>query len=336
MKCIRLLALVFVPAWIWILSGCGRPDSGADPRIDENGRFTLRVQLDWRPEPEHGGLYQAQVDGLFEEAGLDVILIPGGTNALATQEVATGKADIGQSATTQVILSRSNGFPLVNIVGVFHEIPTGLLMHASNPISTFEELDGRRIMGRPEAVYIPYLKKRFGIEFEVIPQSFGLGAFLSDPEFIQEGFFIAEPYFLEREGAKVKWLALSEADYTPYAVLFTNDAFIESYPDRLKAFVRAYVEGWDRYLSDGDAYLRVHAYLKTINDMATEGFLEFSRNQILENELVRGGPERGEGIGTILPSRIAEEIQLLEELNLLEPDEVSVGEVLDLRFHSDS
>jgi len=328
----KFKALIFMGTgclfWLY-LAGCGQNEdreSGSGESL-----FPIRVQLDWRPEPQHGGLYQALVDGYFAEAGLDVELIPGGTNALVPQLVATGEAEIGQSATSQVILFRKNGFPLVSIAGVFHQAPSGLLMHESNPVNSFEDLDGERIMARPEAIYIPYLKKKYGIDFEVVPQSFGLGGFLSDPEFIQEGFYIAEPYFLEQRGARVKWLPLSESGYSIYAVLFSSDSFVSRHPGRLRTFIHAYIRGWETYLGD-EGYSRAHAAMKEDNDSLTDGFLEFSRNQIIKNRLVRGNPEKDEKIASMDPERIAGEISVMEEIGVLEPGEVTVGDVLDLQF----
>mgnify|MGYP006273324773 CR=1 FL=1 len=316
---------------ILVLIGC---DNGPSEPSSEEDLLPLRIQLDWRPEPQHGGLYQALVDGFFEEAGLEVQLIPGGTNILVPQKVATGEAEIGQSATTQVVQFRKNGYPLKNVAGVFHHAPSGLLMHESNPIDSFEDLDGKRIMARPEAVYIPYLKDKYGIDFEVTPQSFGLGGFLSDPSFIQEGFYIAEPYFLEQKGADVKWLPLKDAGYSPYAVLFSTDSFLQEHPEKVRAFVKAYIRGWETYLGDG--YSRAHAAMKRDNDTLTDGFLEFSRNQILENHLVRGDPEKGETIASLDPDRIQREISIMESIGVLEPGQVSVDSVLDLSFLPES
>ncbi len=320
---------LFGPAALGLLllfvTGCGKTDQ--DLRLTDDGLFQIRVQLDWRPEPEHGGLYQALVDGYFREEGLAVTLMPGGTNARVTQMVATGQADIGQSASTQVILARSNGFPLTNIAGVFHYIPTGLLMHESNPVEGFEDLDGKRIMARPEAVYIPYLKKRYDIDFEVVPQSFGLAGFLADETFIQEGFYIAEPYFMRREGANVKWLALKDSGYSPYAVLLTNDAFLAEHRERVEAFIRAYLRGWETYLGNED-FGRVHKHLVTINQGLSERFCEFSRNQIMEDRLVRGIEGTGERIGSIDPARIAAEIALMEEIGVLEAGVVTGDDVV--------
>lgn len=323
--------VLLLSAIAFALLGGGCKNAGPDP-ASENGLFQIRIQLDWRPEPEHGGLYQALVDGFFEEAGLKVVLIPGGTNIMVPQVVATGEAEIGQSASTQVIQFRKNGYPLKNIAGVFHRAPTGLMMHEDNPINSFEELAGKRIMARPEAVYIPYLKRKFNMDFEVVPQSFGLGGFLSDKTFIQEGFYIAEPYFLEQKGARVKWLPLSDAGYSPYAVLFSTDPFLKNHPEKVRAFLQAYIRGWDRYLEDGDAYLRAHKAMERDNDSLTEGFMEFSRNQILENRLVRGSEADGEKIASIDPARIREEIEIMESIGVLKPGQVSLESVLDLSY----
>ena len=53
----------------------------------------VNVQLDWVPEPEHGGLYQALARGFYREEGLEVVLVPGGPGAQVMPSVATGKAD---------------------------------------------------------------------------------------------------------------------------------------------------------------------------------------------------------------------------------------------------
>src|ERR1035438_9114098 len=67
--------------------------------------FKMTVQLDWIPQPEHGGLFQALAKGYFKEAGLDVDLVPGGPNAFVMQKLGTGKADIGQSDSTNTLLA---------------------------------------------------------------------------------------------------------------------------------------------------------------------------------------------------------------------------------------
>jgi NitT/TauT family transport system substrate-binding protein len=286
--------------------------------------------LDWFPEPEHGGLYQALARGYFAQEGLDVTLLPGGSNVLVTQFVASGQADIGQSATTQVIQAVNGGLPVINVASIFHRMPTGLMMHAENPITTFAQLNGKTIMARPEAIYIPYLKKKYAIDFTVIPQNFGSAHFLQDPNFIQEGFFIAEPYFLEKAGAKVKWLALWDSGYEPAATLFANTHFAAAHPERLRAFLRAFIRGWKDYLEGDPA--PGNALMKQANPQADDGLFKFERDLIIQYNLGHGDPALGEDYGTLNLPKIQNEISLMENLGLLPPGKVMLDQVATTQY----
>ena len=45
------------------------------------GRVAVRFATDWKAEAEHGGFYQAVVDGTYAKYGLDVTILPGGPQA---------------------------------------------------------------------------------------------------------------------------------------------------------------------------------------------------------------------------------------------------------------
>ena len=51
------------------LAGCGQK-----PKAEE-GLPVVRFQTDWYPQAEHGGYYQAVVDGTFAAAGIDVDIL---------------------------------------------------------------------------------------------------------------------------------------------------------------------------------------------------------------------------------------------------------------------
>ncbi|WOO40030.1 ABC transporter substrate-binding protein [Rubellicoccus peritrichatus] len=315
---ILILAFIFV-----IVGGCSNRD---DQNIPGNKEKVI-VQLDWVPEPEHGGLYQALAKGYFADAGLDVTLLPGGANIAVIESVAVGQADVGQSASTQVITAASRDLPIKNIASVFHQIPTALMLHEDNPIDSFSELDKKTIMARPEALYIPFIKEKYGIDFDVIPQNFGLGMLINDPKFIQEGFYIAEPFFAEKEGVKLKFLRLSEAGYEVYATLFANDNFLESRPEVAAAFVDAFIKGWADYL-EGDPTPAHEAIKAARNGEVDDDFLNFSREMIITENLGRGNPKKNETYGSINKSRLANEIKMLEALGAIESGSVSVEEIL--------
>jgi NitT/TauT family transport system substrate-binding protein len=308
--------------------GCGK---GAAPAaIDASKPFPIRVQLDWFPEPEHGGLYQALAKGYFAKEGLDVTLLPGGSNVLVTQFVATGQAEIGQSATTQVIQAVAGGLPVINVASIFHRMPTGLMMHAENPITSFGQLNGKSIMARPEAVYLPYLKKKYQIDFTVIPQNFSSAQFLADKDFIQEGFFIAEPYFLEKQGVKVKWLALWDSGYEPAVTLFANTKFAQEHPAQLKAFLRAFIQGWKEYL-EGDPTAG-NDLIKKNNPKADDDFFKYERDQIIKFNLGHGDAAQGEDYGTLNLAKVKNEIATMEDLGLLPVGKVPVEKAATVEY----
>jgi NitT/TauT family transport system substrate-binding protein len=300
------------------LTGCGRSDSSSTS--PDSARTAITVQLDWVAEPEHGGFYQAQAKGYFTDAGLDVTLIQGGANAFATQKVATNQAQFGQADSTSVILAIAEGLPLIQVAAVFQQNPSVLMLHAENPITTFAELDGTTIMARPEWPFLPYLRQKFDIDFKLIPQNFSVANFIADQNFIQQGFYIAEPFFIEKGGAaKPKFLYAWDAGFDSYVVLIGNPTWTAANPATTRAFLAAYIRGWQDYL-EGDP-TPAHDLMKSENANNTDEFLAYSRQMIIAENLVTGrGPDGGPAlIGRLSPDRMATQIQQLESLEILKP-----------------
>src|SRR5690348_17631784 len=58
----------------------------------------LTVGLPWTPQAEFGGFYQAEAEGLYREAGLDVTLQPGGPQVNTQQLLVSGALDMALAA----------------------------------------------------------------------------------------------------------------------------------------------------------------------------------------------------------------------------------------------
>ncbi len=289
----------------------------------------LTVQLDWISEPEHGGFYQAHARGFFTEEGLDITLIPGGPNAFPTQKVATGRAHIAQGDSTNTLLAIAEGLGIVQIGAVFQNDPSVLMLHAENPVTRFEELDGKTIMARPEWAFLPYLRSKYKIDFRIIPQNFSVANFVADRNFIQQGFYIAEPYHITQGGgAMPKFLYAWDAGFDAYTVLLANRRWTREHPEQVRAFLRAYIRGWQDYLH-GDP-TPAHEAMKAANPNNTDGFLAFSRDMIIRERLVPGrGPT--DQTGRISAERFALQIQQLRDLGILRK-ELKVSEVMTEEF----
>jgi NitT/TauT family transport system substrate-binding protein len=287
----------------------------------------LTVQLDWVAEPEHGAFYTAEALGYFREEGLDVTLLQGGPNSYVQAKVATGQVQLGQDDSTNALLAIQAGAPLVNIAAIFQHDPSVLMMQTACPVSDWKDLEGRTVMARPEWAFLPYLREKYHVQFKVIPQNFDLGRLAVDPQFIQQGFYIAEPYFLETRGIRLKFLKCWDSGFDAYTTVITNRKFAQAHGDELRAFLRALRRGWQTYLEGDPA--PAHAIMLKINPKVTADYLTWSRQQIIAAHLARD--ERGAYI-TITPERFRREISQLEDLQILPAGSVTVAQAMDASF----
>lgn len=315
-----------------LTAGCYRGAVGGEG--GKNAPARVVVQLDWVPEPEHGGFFQAQARGWFAQAGLEVVLLPGGAHTYGPQKVATGLAHIGQADSTTVLLGIAEGLPLVSVGAVFQNDPSVLMLHADNPVSRFEDLHGKTVMARPEWLFLPYLKKKYGVEVNIVPQNFQIAGFVADRDFIQQGFYIAEPFHIIRGGASPpRFLHVWDAGFDAYTVLYANRRWALANPRVLRAFMAASIAGWRDYLA-GDPS-PAHAAIKAANPNCTDDFLDWSRGQILAERLVTGRDRDGEdlsAIGRIETARFRRQIAILEELGAVPAGRLSPDTVMTTGF----
>jgi NitT/TauT family transport system substrate-binding protein len=299
----------------------------------EKTHTKITVQLDWIAEPEHGGFYQALAKGYFRDEGLDVTITPGGPNAFVMPRVATGQADIGQADSTNTLLQQAEGLPILQVAAVFQDYPSGLLVNAGSSVRHFEDLQGKSIIARPEWAFVKFLQKKYGLNVSVVPQNFSVAAFMGNKEAIQQGYFIAEPYHIVKAGGQMpRFLSTWDAGFRAYAVLITNRKFARQHPQELKAFLRAYVRGWQDYVA-GDP-TPAHEALKQANQNNTDAFMTFSRQMIIDEKLVTGrGPDGGpKQVGRLDPQRFATQIKQLEDLDILPKGKLTAAQVMTTAF----
>lgn len=317
-------------------AGCAKKEvpSAANSAPGTSAALTkITVQLDWVPEPEHGGLFQAQARGWFKEAGLEVTLNPGGSTSIpVNQLVASGQADIAQGESVTTLLDVHKGLPLLQVAAVFQNDPSVFLLHAESPVRDFKDLNGRKIMARPGWVFLDFLRQKYAIDFTVIPFNFSVSNFIADKEFIQQGYYIAEPYFITKGGAPApRYLYAWDAGYDSYGVLIANPDWAKKNPAALRAFIAAYIRGWKDYI-EGDP-TPAHEAMKKANPKNTDEFMAFSRKMIVDEKLVIGRDATDASrIGRLDPKRYATQIKILEDLKLTPAGALKVSDVMSTEY----
>jgi NitT/TauT family transport system substrate-binding protein len=217
----------------------------------------IRLQLNWVPEPEFGGIYAAIQDGLYRDAGLDVEVIKGSAQVPSAQLVAQGACETAIVSGDEILTLRRKGGSLTGIFAIFQRNPTGFLMHEANPIRTLEELwrSDSTVALDPGLPFVKILDAKYGGErLKRVPATGALATFLATPAFVQQCFISAEPVEVRLRGVDARVLGL-EPVYNPYtAVIAAHGPWLAANRDAATRFVRATSEGWARYQRDPQRY----------------------------------------------------------------------------------
>lgn len=228
----------------------------------------VRVGLNWYPEPEFGGFYEAKLSGAYEAAGLDVEIVPGGPGVPVIEMLASGRLEVAISGADELLIRRAKGLDAVAILPGFQDSPIGLMTHAERGLTRFEDVTGRVAIegGSP---FQRYLWTRYGWEgkVEMVPSTGSIANFAADPQWVQQAYITSEPCLAEARGIATTFLPGRDAGWNPYssmAIVLTTESSLPW----VKAFRDASLAGWQGYLTSPD---RANAEISRANpDMPME------------------------------------------------------------------
>ena len=303
----RTLCTAFV---LICLSGCH-----AKKQAQANGLAPVTLQLDWYPQPEHGGFYTAQLLGYYKAEGLDVTLVPLPQYGSVAQQVASGKADFGLGSSDQILEWNSNGLPLVAVSATMQHDPQAVMVHKDSPIHDFKDLEGRTVSAQTGATWLKYVISRYNLhQVRQIPSTLSVANFLADPNYVQQIFVTSEPFFARQGGAEVRTLLISSSGYDPYRVQFTTREFALQHPDVVQKFVRASIRGWQEYLRNPDA---TNAHLLQLNPALNPAQVAYTAKALRDGGFVNGGDPSGTQIGRMTAERWQTGFDQLKSLGIL-------------------
>lgn len=302
------------------LAGCSPRETSPKAESTEapKPRQAIRLQMDWYPQAEHGGFYQALAKGFYAESGLDVEILPGGPGAFIAQKLATGRVDVAIGRSDDVFTAVEQGLPLV-IIGVFMQRdPLCLLLHEDDPVRDFSGLDGRAVMAHPGAAWVRHVEARHGISINLVPMNYGLARFLADPSFIQQGYVTNEAFVARRAGARVRTLLIADSGNESLRVITTHRAFLRENLPALRTLVAQSLRGWDDFMHGDPTPAR--ALIRARNERLDDEIFTHAREAMRTHRLVDGDPARGEAPGRMSRARLQRQLDQLRELKLLRPD----------------
>ena len=289
----------------------------------------IKFQTDWYPQPEHGGYYQALAKGYYAAEGLDVEILPGGPNAQVMAGVAMGRADLGMTNGDDVIVAVARGVPIKMVGAEMQRDPQGIMFHTEHPLTSLRDLEGKTLMAGEGSTWLVVLRKKQGVNFNLLPLTGDRARFMNSTEFVQQCFVTNEPFFARQKGAHVGALLIASDAYEPYRVIFTSNDFLAKHPETIAKFVRASIKGWVDYLT-GDASPGNKLLAAKSADFTPE-LAAYSIKSMNDYHLVLGDPAKGEVAGQLKAARLEKQIKLLQEIDVLDKP-VALKDVVSFEF----
>jgi NitT/TauT family transport system substrate-binding protein len=289
----------------------------------------------WVAEGEHGGHYQALVDGTYRRYGLDVTIVPGGPNVNNRLLLPVGKLDFFMSANTlQSFDAVEQNIPTLAVAAMFQKEPQVLMAHPGEGIDKFEDLKKLTLFISREglASYFQWLKADFGFsEARVKPYTSNAQPFLADKRSAMQGYVTSEPYAIEKQAHfKPKVFLIADQGFNSYSTLIeTRRELVEKRPDLVQRFVDASIIGWANYLyGDNKA---ANALIKKQNPEMTDELLAYSLAKMKEYGIVDSGDTATLGIGAMTDTRMRSFFDKMVRAGVVKPS-LALGKSYTLQF----
>ncbi len=139
----RVLPVIGAMLAALALAACGEKKDALAPTAAQTQ--PLNLMLDWLPNADHVGIYEALADGDFTRAGLTVHVQVPTDPATPLQLLAAGKVDAAISYEPQLMLARAAGEPLVAIAALVQRPLTSIVSLRSKHITSPQNLRGKKL-----------------------------------------------------------------------------------------------------------------------------------------------------------------------------------------------
>ena len=244
-----VVRIVLKSIWILIIAGLFAV-VGPEPARTEPQLRPVTIQLKWFHQFQFAGFYQAQAQGYFRDAGLDVTLLEGRPDFDPVDAVIDRKAEFGVGC-AELVLARANGMPVVAVAAIFQHSP--FIVIAKTDVVSIHDLVGKRMMIEPHSAELfTYLWSE-----HVLPQSIVALPHTGNPLALEgsevdalTAYVTDEPFLLNEAGVRYRVFDPKTSGVDFYGdTLFTRDDVVQHNPELVRKVRTAVIKGWSYALS---------------------------------------------------------------------------------------
>ena len=295
----------------------------AGPALAGGHLTEVTFGTNWVAQAEHGGFYQAVVDGTYEACGLSVSILPGGPQVNNSAQLIAGRIQFYMGGTLGQMSAVNEGVPMVILAASFQKEPQILMTHPG-AISSFDEISNLDQMIVGDEGFITYFKffeqANSWDPSKRVPYTFNPAPFIANPASAQQGYITSEPFAVEQEaGFKPDIWVIADEGYTSYATTIVGMRdYVEANPDVTKCFVEGSAKGWANFLY-GDNAAAIAMIQEDNPDMGMDK-IEFSIATMKQYGIVDSGDALTMGIGAMTDERMADFFSKMVDVGVLPAD----------------
>jgi putative hydroxymethylpyrimidine transport system substrate-binding protein len=246
-----VLAIVAVLAAL-LLSACGEKTDRIQP--DASQAQSVTMMLDWFPNADHVGIYEAIANGDMKAAGINLHLqTPPSPNApLSLLEA--GKVDVAVSYEPEVMLARDHKQTVLSFAALVQRPLTSLISVGSKHITRLAQLRGKTVgtAGIPyQTAYLDTMLQHAGVSLGSVKQV-NVGSNLvpamltGHVDATLGGYWNVEAIELRQQHKKPNVIPVSSGGVPSYdeLVLVTTETYFENHVSLLRRLVQALGRGY--------------------------------------------------------------------------------------------
>jgi putative hydroxymethylpyrimidine transport system substrate-binding protein len=220
----------------------------------------VTLALDWYPNANHAGLYLAQEQGAFTDAGLEVNLYTPSDPTVVLQTVGAGQDTFGISYQTDVLLARAQGVPVVSIAALVQHPLICVMALAEKQIAQPADLAGKTV-GYPgipsQEAYLATMLEADGltlddinlvnVEYNLLP-----AVISGQADAVMGAYWTHETILAEQEGHPVSQLRVEEwgvPDFYELVLVASEETVVER-SALVTAFLTAVQQGYGAAIAD--------------------------------------------------------------------------------------
>lgn len=138
----RLLTALLILTAAITVSACGERE---EPTGAGKPGESVRLMLDYLPNADHAGIYQAIADDDFAKAKIDLDVQTPSDPAAPLKLLAAGKVDLAISYEPEVLLARDRGLDVVAVGAIVQKPLTSLISIEGSGVETVRDLRGKKV-----------------------------------------------------------------------------------------------------------------------------------------------------------------------------------------------